>query len=84
MLNFSGSGHPSFRASSAFERGDLRSKGGGKKSTHFNGTLISANQLSIFGTIATSLFQENTVSWVRIVNGVEYVTESMPTAKKRT
>ena len=30
-----------------------------------------------------SLFQDNTVSWVRIVNGVdEYVTESMPTAKE--
>ena len=30
-----------------------------------------------------SLFQDNTVSWVRIVNGVDrYVTESMPTAKE--
>ena len=30
-----------------------------------------------------SLFQDNTVSWVRIVSGVEnYVTESMPTAKE--
>ena len=30
-----------------------------------------------------SLFQDNTVSWVRIVNGVDgYVTESMPTAKQ--
>ena len=57
MANFSGSGHPIFRASSAFERGELRSKGGGKKSIHFNGshenielllrTVISANQLSI-------------------------------------
>ena len=37
MANFSGSGHPIFRASSAFERGELRSKGGGKKSKHFNG-----------------------------------------------
>ena len=55
MANFSGSGHPIFRASSAFERGELRSKGGGKKSIHFNGgeenielllcTVISANQL---------------------------------------
>ena len=54
MANFSGSGHPLFRASSAFERGELRSKGGGKKSMHFNGsheniellprTVISANQ----------------------------------------
>ena len=30
-----------------------------------------------------SLFQDNTVSWVRFVNGVDrYVTESMPTAKE--
>ena len=30
-----------------------------------------------------SLFQDDTVSWVRIVNGVDrYVTESMPTAKE--
>ena len=29
------------------------------------------------------LFQDNTVSWVSIVNGVDrYVTESMPTAKE--
>ena len=62
MANFSGSGHPLFRASSAFERGELRSKGGGKRSMHFNGsheniellprTVISANKLSINGAIA--------------------------------
>ena len=62
MANFSGSGHPLFRASSAFERGELRSKGAGKKSMHFNGsheniellprTVISANQISINGAIA--------------------------------
>ena len=62
MANFSGSDHPIFRASSAFERGELRSKGGGKKSIHFNGShenielllrkLISANQISIYGAIA--------------------------------
>ena len=55
---FSGSGHPIFRASSAFERGELRSKGG-RKYTYFNGseenielllrTIISANQLSVYG-----------------------------------
>ena len=32
------SGHSTFRASSAFERGELRSKGHGKKSVHFNGS----------------------------------------------
>ena len=58
MANFSRSGHPIFRASNAFERGSLRSKG----SIHFNGsnenielllrTVISATQLSIYGAIA--------------------------------
>ena len=62
MMNFSESGHPIFRASSAFERGELRSKGGGKKSFHFNGcdenielllrTVITANQLSVYGAVA--------------------------------
>ena len=62
MENFSRSGHPIFRASSAFERGELRSKEKGKKSTHFNGsdgnielllrTVISANQLSVHGAMA--------------------------------
>ena len=29
------------------------------------------------------LFQDNTVSWVRVVNGFDrYVTDSMPTAKE--
>ena len=47
---------------SAFVRGELRSKGGGKKSIHFNGseenielllrTIISANQLSVYGQVA--------------------------------
>ena len=48
--------------SSTVERGESRSKGGGKKSIHFNGshqnielllrTVISANQLSVYGAIA--------------------------------
>ena len=45
MANFSRSGHPIFRASRAFEREELRSKGGRKKP-------ISANQLSIHGAVA--------------------------------
>ena len=56
------SGHPIFRASSVFERRDLGSKGHGKKSTHFNEneghielllrTVISVNQLSMYGAVA--------------------------------
>ena len=62
MLNFSVSGHPTFRASSAFERGEVRSEGGGKKSIHFNGsdenielllrTVNSATQLSVYRAMA--------------------------------
>ena len=62
MLNFRESGHPVFRGSSAFERGDFKSKGKGYLSIHFNGsdetvevilrTIISVNQLSICGAVA--------------------------------
>ena len=62
MLNFPESGHPTFLATSALERGELRSKGKGKKSIHFNGseetiilvlrTIICVNQLSICGAVA--------------------------------
>ena len=54
MLNIAESGHLVFRATSALERGELKSKGGGKKSIHFNRsaetvelilrTVISVNQ----------------------------------------
>ena len=62
MIEFSETAHPIFRAFSALERGELRSKGGGKKTVHFNGgeqnvelilrTVMSANQLSIYGAVA--------------------------------
>ena len=62
MLNFAESGHPIFGSTSAMERGELRSKEKGKKSIHFNGseenielilrTIISVNQLSIYGAAA--------------------------------
>ena len=62
MMNFNESGHPVFRGSSAFERGDLKSKGKGELSIHFNGsdeavevilrTVISVNQLSVYGAVA--------------------------------
>ena len=38
MLNFAESGHPMFRAASALERGELRSKAKGNTSIHFNGS----------------------------------------------
>ena len=62
MLNSAESGHPKFRATSALERGDLKSKGKGIKSIHFNGgddtidlilqTIVSVNQLSVYGAVA--------------------------------
>ena len=62
MLNFAESGHPVFRARSVLERGDLKSKGKGVNTIHFNGsdetielihrTVISFNQLSVYGAVA--------------------------------
>ena len=62
MINFSESGHPVFRGSGAFERGDLKSKGKGQLSMYFNGsdktvevmlrTVISVNRLSVYGAVA--------------------------------
>ena len=62
MLNFAESGHPIFRATSALERGELRSKEKGNTSINFNGseeniemilsTITSVNQLSIYGAVA--------------------------------
>ena len=61
LLNFAGSGHPIFRGSSALERGEVRSKASGKKSTHFNDSthnnelllqmVISINQLGTNGAV---------------------------------
>ena len=62
MLNFARTSHPIFRASSALERRELRSKEKGKKSIHFNGSeenielllrnVISAIRLSVHGAVA--------------------------------
>ena len=62
MIKFRESGHPVFRATSPFSRGTLKSKGGGKLSIHFCAdgdtvetvfrTIISANQLSIYGAVS--------------------------------
>ena len=62
MITFGESGHPVFRATSPLSRGTLKSKGGGKLSIHFCPagdtigtvlrTLISVNQLSIYGAVS--------------------------------
>ena len=62
MIKFGDSGHPVFRATSPLSRGTLTSKGGGKFSIHFCadgdtietvfGTIISINQLSIYGAVS--------------------------------
>ena len=61
MLNFAGSGHPMFRGTSALERGELRSKGGGRTTIHFKASddkvqllpkmVISVTQLSLYGAV---------------------------------
>ena len=73
MVNFSESGHSIFQASSAFERGEVRSKGHDKKSTHFNSSeenielllrsVIFANQLSVYGAIADLCKELSEDSW---------------------
>ena len=62
MIKFRESGHPVFRATSPLSRGTLKSKGGGKLSFHFCAdgdtietvfrTIISVNQLSIYGAVS--------------------------------
>ena len=62
MLMFAGTSRPIFLASSALERREIRSKIKGKKSIHFKGseenielllrTVVSANQLSVYGAAA--------------------------------
>ena len=62
MIKFGGSGHPVFRATSPLSRGTLKSRGGGKLSTHFCAdgrtietvfrTIISVNQLSLHGAVS--------------------------------
>ena len=62
MIKFGESGHPVFRATGPLSRGTLKSKGGGKLSFHFCAdgdtietvfrTIISLNQLSIYGAVS--------------------------------
>ena len=68
MIKFGESGHPVFRATSPLSRGTLKSKGGGKLSIHFCAdgdtyetvfrTIISVNQLTIYGAVS-DLCEEN-------------------------
>ena len=62
LLEFAESRHPIFRATTPLSRGQLKSKGRGKLSTHFAADqdtidtiyriILSANQLSIYGAVA--------------------------------
>ena len=62
-VEFAESGHPTFRATTPLSRGILKSKGHGKLSIHFTADnptietifriIISVNQLSIYGAVAT-------------------------------
>ena len=62
MINFAESGHPTFQATSPLGRGELKSKSGGEKTIHYNGseetielilrTVISVNQRIFYGAVA--------------------------------
>ena len=62
MIKFRESGHPVFRTTSPLSRGTNKTKGGGKLSIHFCAdgdtietvfrTIISVNQLSIYGAVS--------------------------------
>ena len=65
LLNLVGSGHPIFRCTNALERGQLRSKEGGKTTIHVTACdenvrlllkmVISVNQLSLYGAVANMI-----------------------------
>ena len=67
---FAESGHPVFRSTSPLSRGQLKSNGGGKLSIHYCTdrdaiktvfrTMISVNQLSIYGAVAEMCEECNT------------------------
>ena len=71
MIKFRDSGHPVFLATSPLSRGTLKSKGGGILSTHFCAdgdtvetvfrTIISVNQLSIYGAVSDLCDELSTV-----------------------
>ena len=79
MVKFGESGHPVFRATSPLSRGTLKSKGGGKLSIHFCAdgdtietvfrTIISVNQLSIYGAVS-DVCEEYSTCQVRTVRHV--------------
>ena len=62
LQNFIDSSHPIFRCTSPLERGQLRSKEGGRTTIHFTASdenvqlllqmVISVNQLSLYGAAA--------------------------------
>ena len=62
LLEFAESAHPIFRATTPLSRGQLKSKGRGKLSTHFTADqdtidtihriILSVNQLSVYGAVA--------------------------------
>ena len=62
LKNFRRTGHPIFRCTSVFGRGQLKSKGGGRTTVHFTACdeniqlilkmIISVNQFSLYGAAA--------------------------------
>ena len=82
MIKFGESGHPVFRAMSPLSRGTLKSKGGGNSSIHFCAdgdtietvfrTIISVNQLSIYGAVSDVCEEYSTcqtITWRPVLAG---------------
>ena len=75
LQNFAGSGHRIFRCASALERGELRSKEGGKTSIQVNGStqnielllqmVISVSQLRLCGPVADMIEDFPVGQWAR-------------------
>ena len=73
LLTFAESKHPVFRSTSPLSRRVLKSKGGGKLSIHFCAdgdtietvfrTIISVNQLSIYGAVADVSDEYSNMLW---------------------
>ena len=87
VKNFNRSDHPIFRGTSALDRGQLKSKGGGRKSVLFFAdaetietifrSIVSADQHSIYGAVADRCEDFHTLIGPDKTHVIEELSESM-------
>ena len=65
MINFAESGHPFIQATSVLERGELKRKGGGKKTIHYNGGEETFGFDWFFARLLLSISSVSTVADLR-------------------